>query len=158
MLSSSGSQKIDFTGIRVEGFLLLSLYRFPVVEESNPFTGTFKHMFVLQRTFRLKFKTACSIILSPETDQWRGESEAAGKAALLMAPPPPPVILFCLLVWDACHVVGTTVGRHCALHIWVDAGARSPSAVSWYSPGGGPGGSPPGSSKESASYGTQIWI
>ena len=38
--------------------------------------------------------------------QWRGESETAGEAARLMAPP--PVLLFCLLVWDACHPVGTT--------------------------------------------------
>ena len=44
--------------------------------------------------------------------QWRGESKAAAEAARLMAPPPPPppppVIHFCLLVWDACHVVSTT--------------------------------------------------
>ena len=33
-------------------------------------------------------------------DQWRGESEAAGGAALLMVPP-------LHLVWDPCHVVGT---------------------------------------------------
>ena len=39
-------------------------------------------------------------------NQWRGESEAAGEAARLMAPPS-PVILFCLLIWNACHVVGT---------------------------------------------------
>ena len=38
-------------------------------------------------------------------DQWCGGSEAAEEAARLMAPP--PVIFFCLLVWDACHVVGT---------------------------------------------------
>ena len=42
-------------------------------------------------------------------DQWRGGSEAAGEAACLMAPPPPPQsYFFCLLAWDAYHVVGTT--------------------------------------------------
>ena len=39
--------------------------------------------------------------------QWRGGSEAAGEAPGIMAPPP-PVMLFCLLVWDAYYVVGTT--------------------------------------------------
>ena len=39
--------------------------------------------------------------------QWRGGSEAAGEAARLMAPPPQSYF-FCLLVWDAYHVVGTT--------------------------------------------------
>ena len=40
--------------------------------------------------------------------QWRGGSEAVGEAARLMAPPPPKSYFFCLLVWDAYHVVGTT--------------------------------------------------
>ena len=41
--------------------------------------------------------------------QRRGESGAAGEAARLMAPPPPPQsYIFCLLVWDAFHAVGTT--------------------------------------------------
>ena len=47
--------------------------------------------------------------------QWRGESKAAGEAVQLMPPFPPPVILFCLLVWDACHVVGTTCNDHRSL-------------------------------------------
>ena len=38
--------------------------------------------------------------------QWSGESEAAGETARLMAPP--QSYLSCLLVEDACHVVGTT--------------------------------------------------
>ena len=46
--------------------------------------------------------------------QWHGESEAAGEAAQLMAPS--PVILFCLLVCDACHVVGTTCNDCWSLH------------------------------------------
>ena len=50
-------------------------------------------------------------------NQWRGGSEAAGEAARLMAPLPPPlVILFCLLVWDACHVIGTTCNDRRSLH------------------------------------------
>ena len=40
-----------------------------------------------------------------DPDQWRGGSEAAGDAARLMAPP--QSYFFCLLVWDAYHVVGT---------------------------------------------------
>ena len=40
--------------------------------------------------------------------QWRGGSEAAGGNPINAPPPPPPVMLFCLLVWYACHVVGTT--------------------------------------------------
>ena len=44
------------------------------------------------------------------SQQWRGESEAAGEATRLMAPPPPPPshTFYCFLVWDACHVVSTT--------------------------------------------------
>ena len=38
--------------------------------------------------------------------QWRGGSKAAGEAARLMAPP--KSYFFCLLVWGAYHVVGTT--------------------------------------------------
>ena len=34
-----------------------------------------------------------------------------------MAPPPPPVILFCLLVWEACHVVGTTCNDYWSFHV-----------------------------------------
>ena len=51
--------------------------------------------------------------------QWCNESEAAGEASRSMVPtaPPPPVTLFCLLVWDACHVVGTTCNAHCAIHL-----------------------------------------
>ena len=30
---------------------------------------------------------------------------------------PPPVILFCLLVWDACHVVGATCNDHWPFHV-----------------------------------------
>ena len=43
-------------------------------------------------------------MLSPE---WRGGSEAAGEAARLMAPHPQSYF-FCLFVWDAYHVAGTT--------------------------------------------------
>ena len=46
--------------------------------------------------------------------QWRGGSEAAGEAALLMAP---QSYFFCLLVWDACHVVGTTCNDRRSLRI-----------------------------------------
>ena len=83
--------------------------------------------------------------------QWRGGSEAAGEAARLMAPPPQSYF-FCLLVWDAYHVVGATCNDRRSLHNtfeWMRAlQALSSSMVeSWW-------GSPPGSSKESASYGT----
>ena len=66
--------------------------------------------------------------------QWRGESEAAGEAARLMARPP-PVILFYLLVWDTCHVVGTTCKDRGSLsNTFGRMGATSPPAVH---PGGG---------------------
>ena len=38
-------------------------------------------------------------------------------------PPSCPRHTFCLLVWDACHVVGTTV---IAQYIWVDGGGTTP--------------------------------
>ena len=41
-------------------------------------------------------------------EQWSDGSEAAGGGGAVLLMAPPPVILFCLLVWDACHVVGTT--------------------------------------------------
>ena len=40
--------------------------------------------------------------------QWRGGSEAAGEAPRIMAPPSTQSCFFCLLVWDAYYVVGTT--------------------------------------------------
>ena len=55
------------------------------------------------------------IILHCDHCQWRGESEAAGEAARLMASPSPLVILFCLLVWEACNVVGTTYNNRRSL-------------------------------------------
>ena len=72
-------------------------------------------------------------------NQWRGESEAAGEAARLVVPPPPPQsYFFCLLVWDACHVVGTTCNDRRSLR----------NTFGWMG-AGGPGGSLAGSSKES---------
>ena len=62
-------------------------------------------------------------------NQWRGGSEAAGEAARLM-PPPPQSYFFCLLVWDAYHLVGTT----CNTFEWMRAlQAPSSSMVeSWW--------------------------
>ena len=51
--------------------------------------------------FKQKYSTKSTV------HQWRGGSEAAGEAARLMAPPLQSYF-FCLLVWDAYHVVGTT--------------------------------------------------
>ena len=67
-------------------------------------------------------------------NQWRGGSEATGEAARLMAPPPPPPqsCFFCLLVWDAYHVVGTTCNDHRSLRNTFEwSGRYKPPAVPW---------------------------
>ena len=68
-------------------------------------------------------------------DQWRGGSEAAGGQPYQWRPP--PVMLFCLLVWDACHDVGTTCNDRWSLSNKFGLGRHKPRSSSlvksWWS-------------------------
>ena len=66
--------------------------------------------------------------------QWRGGSEAAREAARLMTPP--QSYFFCLLVWDAYYVVGTTCNDRRSLNtfewMWVLQAPSSSMVDSWW--------------------------